>query len=139
MIINVINKLNVPEIDVDNFEITEVKMALNQIDPKYITMALSGSDNALRMTASNVAGKITGHFKYQWLLLFCHGDFEVTILDGGASIYASIPMTSQQYNGKMLPAVNIDGFYFNIDKDKTSIKISGSLTADIVNLFIQVF
>jgi hypothetical protein len=55
-------------------------------------MGLGGVDNAIRMTASNVGGKITGHFKYQWLLLFCHGDFEVTIKDGGASLYASMPM-----------------------------------------------
>lgn len=64
MIINVINHLSIPEIDVDHFEITEAKMALNQINPQYITMASSGADNALRMTASNVSGKITGHFKY---------------------------------------------------------------------------
>jgi len=39
----------------------------------------------------------------------------------------------------MLPAVICDSFSFNINKEKVDVKIYGSLTADIVNLFIQIF
>jgi len=39
----------------------------------------------------------------------------------------------------MLPAINMDMFALNINKDMVDITISGSLVADIVDLFIQVF
>lgn len=91
------------------------------------------------MTAQNIGGRITGHFKYQFLLLFCHGDFEVTIENGGAQLYTSMPMVFQQKGSKMLPAVGVDSFSFNINKDKVSISISGSFEADFLNIFVQVF
>mmetsp|Transcript_17151 Transcript_17151/g.12259 ORF Transcript_17151/g.12259 Transcript_17151/m.12259 type:complete len:350 (-) Transcript_17151:35-1084(-) len=40
---------------------------------------------------------------------------------------------------RMLPAISVDSFSFNINKDKVSVKIYGSLTADIANLFVQIF
>lgn len=34
--VNVLNKLTMPEIDVDYFEITDVKLDINPIDPDFI-------------------------------------------------------------------------------------------------------
>lgn len=36
----------------------------------------------------------------------------------------------------MIPAINVDSFSFNINKEKVSIKIFGSLDADILNMFV---
>ena len=36
----------------------------------------------------------------------------------------------------MIPAIDCDAFSFNINKDKVSIKIYGTLEADILNLFV---
>lgn len=39
----------------------------------------------------------------------------------------------------MIPAIKFNMFSLQIDKDKIDISISGSITADVVNLFIQLF
>ena len=39
----------------------------------------------------------------------------------------------------MLPAIEVQGFDFYLDPSKVDIKLSGSITADIENLFIDVF
>ena len=69
-------------------------MDLLPIDPMYVTFGLSEADNAVKMTAQNLGGTIKGKFHYQWLLIFCHGDFTVTIKDGGAQLYTSVPLTT---------------------------------------------
>lgn len=39
----------------------------------------------------------------------------------------------------MIPAIDVDSFVFMIDKDLVDITISGSIVADIANLFVQLF
>jgi LBP / BPI / CETP family, C-terminal domain len=39
----------------------------------------------------------------------------------------------------MIPAIDVDSFMFMIDKDLVDITISGSIVADIANLFVQLF
>jgi len=39
----------------------------------------------------------------------------------------------------MLPAIKFDYFKLVIDRSKIEISLSGSLVADVINLFIQLF
>jgi hypothetical protein len=86
LIINGINKVHIDELDQDNFEFKDMSLNFQQVEPKDVSIGLSSSDNAIKFQAQNVAGTIKGSFKYQWLLLFCHGDFTLTIKQGGATI-----------------------------------------------------
>ncbi len=86
LIINGINKVHIDELDQDNFEFKDMSLNFQQVAASDVTIGLSSADNAIKFQAQNVAGTIKGSFKYQWLLLFCHGDFTLTIKKGGATI-----------------------------------------------------
>jgi hypothetical protein len=47
-----------------------------------------------------------------------------------------MPLIDQFYSNTMLPAITFDMFALQIDADLVDIDISGSLIADVVNLFI---
>ncbi len=47
-----------------------------------------------------------------------------------------MPLIDQFYMGSMLPAITFDMFALQIDADLVDIDISGSIVADVVNLFI---
>jgi len=40
----------------------------------------------------DIGGKIKGSFKYKWLLITYHGDFEADIDNGGASMTFGMPL-----------------------------------------------
>jgi hypothetical protein len=40
---------------------------------------------------------------------------------------------------KNIPQIKMDAMSFNVNKEKTDISISGSIEADILNLFVSVF
>jgi hypothetical protein len=51
LFIDAINAVTIKEIDVDNFEITEVKVNMFPMDPTYVQLGLFADDNSVRMTA----------------------------------------------------------------------------------------
>mmetsp|Transcript_2152 Transcript_2152/g.2049 ORF Transcript_2152/g.2049 Transcript_2152/m.2049 type:complete len:111 (-) Transcript_2152:284-616(-) len=95
--------------------------------------------NAIVLSAGNFGGEIKGHFKYYFLFVPIHGDFKAEIEKGGADFVLSMPMAAQDYNGQMIPAISINTMSFNLDKHKVKVKIYGSIIADVLNLFIQLF
>ena len=139
MIITTINSVHVDEIEKDNFQVSDIAINFSPVNPDDVQIGLSSADNAVKIQAANVAGKITGSFKYAWLLIRLHGDFEAEIKQGGATFYASMPLIEQYQANTMLPAIKFDMFSLQIDASKIDISISGSITADVLNLFIQLF
>ena len=83
-IFELMGKITLPDLEVDDFTISNTKIVLDPVDSNYINLGLQGADNSLLISATNIAGKITGSFKYQWFLLYAHGDFEADIEAGGA-------------------------------------------------------
>ena len=64
MIINTINKIYIEDMQVDHFEVKDMSINLDQVSPNDVMIGLSESDNAVKLTANNVAGIIKGSFKY---------------------------------------------------------------------------
>lgn len=49
----------------------------------------------------------------------------------------SMPLIDQFYDNTMLPAITFDMFALQVNPDMIDISISGSIIADVVNLFVQ--
>lgn len=139
MMIHTINTMTIPDMEVDDFTITNMKVDLDPIDPQYIQIALDQADNAIVMTAQNIAGVIKGDFKYKWFIISCHGSFEADIEKGGASMSMKMPLLAQSINNKLLPGIDIKDLQLSINKKKVDISLSGSIMADIADLFVDIF
>ena len=91
------------------------------------------------VSASQISGKITGKWKYKLLLITYHGNFKATFKAGGASLAATIPLTSQVVNDRKIPAVTCNSVDLKLDSSKMDITLDGSFISDILGLFVDIF
>ena len=138
-ILNVLSKITLPDMEVDDFTIQNTVANLYVVNPQYVQVGLDSSDNAILLTAQNLGGVITGDFKYKLFLIEYHGHFEADIQTGGAQLSLGLPLIANSYNGKLLPSVQVEDMNLLLNPKKIDIKLSGSIVADIADLFVDIF
>jgi hypothetical protein len=137
--VGAINKIDLPEISEDGFKVSNVKIDIMPIDTKNVKIGMQSSDNSIQFVAQNLAIQIKGDFKYKLFLITYHGRFEAVVEENGASLALGLPLLTQQSGSKLLPAININNMNLNIDSNKVKITLSGSIVADIADLFVGFF
>jgi hypothetical protein len=139
--IAVLNMITLPQINFTDGYVYDIKFSLDPIDPSSVVTEFDGNNNAIIMNTNAVGGTFTGSFYWGFLLAWIDGDFKVKIKNGGAKLELDMPLISQPNhdNTKQIPAIDISSMYLHIDSDMVDIELSGSLVADMADLFLGVF
>ena len=132
ILIGLINSLEIPDASSKGFTFSNLKIHLDPISPEDIFIDMESGTNSISLTAVNFSGKVTGHMKY---LLFST-NFEGDIHKGGATLDLIAILGQQSHNGKALLAMDLTEMQFHLDADLIDLKTSGTLTGDILNLFV---
>jgi len=138
-LIEAINNLDIPDVSSSGFSVTDMVLSLDAIASENFQIQMQESNNAIVVSAFNFGGQISGNLYYKTLFSHSSGYFTAEIRPGGATIVLSMPMASQYYQGAQLPALAIDQIIFSLDASMIDIHLGGSFSADLVNLFLQIF
>ncbi|CDW76442.1 bactericidal permeability-increasing [Stylonychia lemnae] len=115
----------------------DLKFKFNNFD--NIKVGFSGANNGVSVDAHDISGEITGKFAYKFLFIHTSGNFKVAMDNDAVKLTMAVPLTSQNINGRSVPAVDIKNFNLNIDSSKIHITLSGSILADIADAFVFIF
>jgi hypothetical protein len=137
--VETLNNLDMEDIVIDGGSVSNITFNFDPINSTSIVTDFKGSANAIQMSVADISGEFKGNFSYKFWIFKAKGTFKVTLEKGSTTMEMIMPFTSQQSEGRMLPAIGMDSFKFDIDSSKIIIDISGNVLADLASAFISVF
>ena len=138
-VISYINALKLPRIDYKGGYVEELDFNFNLRSNDSVQFSLDPVQNAIVFNAVAISGDVTGRFKQRLLLISATGSFKAAFKDGGIAIHITVPLHSQNLNGRIIPKIDVSEFQISFDTSKIVISIWGGFLADIGDIFIGLF
>lgn len=79
MIMADLNSMDVGKIEFDGGYVDNIAFNFEIKDFNSIQVALSGADKAIKMSARDISGYLSGKFSYKFLFITASGNFKVTL------------------------------------------------------------